>query len=138
MAFESINHNFKLPLGLQIDEIFSDKLIQLIVREFHPNRRGIASRQLRTYFNRISSHPQMRVEYINKIKQLIQLEKSRGVNYSIEQADISDIFQCLIELFITSKMLLQNHYPLVFFIQFLFSFITTRLKNYHLKLTCQE
>jgi len=80
----------------------------------------------------------MRLVDIDKTQQVIQLEKSRGVNYSMEQADISDIFQCLIKLFITSKMILQNHYPLVFFIQFLFRFVTARLKNYHLKSTYQE
>ncbi|MFW9874782.1 MAG: hypothetical protein ACFFG0_16865 [Candidatus Thorarchaeota archaeon] len=78
MAIKSNNHNFKLSLGFQNDEISNDNLIHLIIREVRPNRRRIASRQLTYYFNQILSHPHMRSVYIAKIKQLIKVETKRG------------------------------------------------------------
>ena len=81
MAVESSNHNFKLPLGLQIDEISSDKLIQRIVRNFKPCRRVLATRQLEIYLKKITSHPEMRSTYIEKIKQLVEYELKKGVKY---------------------------------------------------------
>lgn len=61
-----------------LDHISDDQLIYAIVSNFHPNRCEIASRQLESYFNQIRFHQKKIDVYIIKIKQLIELEKTRG------------------------------------------------------------
>ncbi|MFW9873229.1 MAG: hypothetical protein ACFFG0_09020 [Candidatus Thorarchaeota archaeon] len=84
MEISSSSIKFNFPLQdlskRDINALSEDHLINVIVREFHPNRRRIASGQLKFYFNQISSHPHMKSVYIEKMKQLIQVEKIRGVN----------------------------------------------------------
>ena len=59
-----------------LDHFTEDRLIQLIVMDFNPKRRIIATRQLKIYIKKLMSYPSMRPLYITKIKQLIQYEKT--------------------------------------------------------------
>lgn len=63
-----------LPLGSVT--VSDDKLIELIVKHLPLKRRVLAGNQIRIYFKKIASHPGMRSEYIEKIKQLIIYEKN--------------------------------------------------------------
>jgi hypothetical protein len=88
MAVESLNivkfdikndgedHEKQNNLPLMSVTVSDDKLIELIVKHLPPKRRVLAGNQIRIYFKKIASHPGMRSEYIEKIKQLIVYEKN--------------------------------------------------------------
>ena len=82
MAVESTKSNFKAPIRYSevLSERTSDKeFIQLIVRPIKSEqRRKKAVRQIKIYFKKIKSHPEMRSFLILKIKELVQYEK-KGV-----------------------------------------------------------
>ncbi len=65
----------------ELNHISDEEFIQLIVKPLNlqPKRRIIAIRQLRIYFNKISSRPDMKLLYLRKIKELFQFEKGKGV-----------------------------------------------------------
>ena len=67
-----------INIDFQMNEEISDEIIiNSIIRVIKPRRRAIAERQIRHHINKIVSHPDMRSSYIEKIKQLIQLEKEK-------------------------------------------------------------
>jgi len=67
-----------INIDFQMNEEISDEIIiNSIIRVIKPRRRAIAERQIRHHINKIVSHPGMRSSYIEKIKQLIQLEKEK-------------------------------------------------------------
>lgn len=57
-----------------------DMLIELIIKQLPLKRRYIARNQIKIYFNKIMSNPEMRLEYIRKIKQLVISEKNFNKN----------------------------------------------------------
>ncbi len=64
----------------ELAHISDGELIELIINPLNlqPERHLIAKRQLEIYFNRLSSQPKMRALYLEKVRQLIQLEKNKG------------------------------------------------------------
>ena len=66
--------------SLPLSSVTDDTLIELIVKQLPPERLYLARSQIKIYFNKIISHPEMRLEYIRKIKQLIIYEKNFNKN----------------------------------------------------------
>ena len=85
MSAESSEHKYceALPPALEdfslvAERVSDNELIQLILNplKLDPKKFGRASRQLKYYFAQIDSHPNMRLLYISKIKDLIEYEKN--------------------------------------------------------------
>ena len=82
MAAESIKINFEGPsrkFDLLMERITDEELIKKITNPIKSdNRRIKAARQIKIYFNKIASHPEMRSILIKKVIELVQYEK-KGV-----------------------------------------------------------
>jgi len=80
ISSESINQNFGFPLkdcSIIVEEVTAEKLIESVLR---PLRLGkyrflIASNQIRTYFKKMSIHPERKLLYSILVYQLILLER---------------------------------------------------------------
>lgn len=74
--------NFKVPSWRSdnfLEETSDDELIKIITSVIKSNNRRIrAARQIKIYFNKIASHPEMRSILIKKVIELVQYEK-KGV-----------------------------------------------------------
>jgi len=80
MGIKSVNLNFDFSVRNYYDlveRISDEDFIQLILKEIIPDRRKIAERQIRIYFQKITSHFDMRSHYIKKIKELIEFENQK-------------------------------------------------------------
>ena len=79
MAAESIKINFGFPIrksDVLLEETSDEDLIKIITRSIKSdNRRIKAARQIKIYFNKIASHPEMRSLLIKKVIELVQYEK---------------------------------------------------------------
>lgn len=71
--------DFKVPfwrLDNFLEETSDDELIKIITRSIKSDIRRIkAARQIKIYFNKIASHPEMRSLLIKKVIELVQYEK---------------------------------------------------------------
>lgn len=63
-----------------LSTISDNQLIELILNQIPPKRRSLARNQIKIYFKKIISHPEIRLEYIQKIKQLVIYEKNFNKN----------------------------------------------------------
>ena len=63
----------------ELGHISDEKLMELMLKPLNlqPKRRVIAIRQLRIYFHKISSRPDMRLLYFKKIKELFTFESEK-------------------------------------------------------------
>lgn len=80
LEFSSEKEKEQGCIPLDLHNISDNKIIELIVKDFSPRRRMIAGSQIKIYFTKIMSHPGMRLEYIEKIKQLVIYEKNLNKN----------------------------------------------------------
>ena len=73
--------NFRVPFLRSanfLEETSDDELIKIITRSIKSDIRRIkAARQIKIYFNKITSHPEMRSLLIKKVIELVQYEKKR-------------------------------------------------------------
>jgi len=73
--------NFRVPFLRSanfLEEISDDELIKIITRSIKSDIRRIkAARQIKIYFNKITSHTEMRSLLIKKVIELVQYEKKR-------------------------------------------------------------